>query len=91
MFYLLNEKTIKREKEEGKKQEGREKRSKDLRGNRGGDVSGHEVSLVTTATDKRRAHPPITTVSNSIEDRDESREEGKYTEAPYGIRTALSR
>jgi len=50
----LNKKTIEREKEEGKKQEERKKRSEDLRGNRG---SGHEVSLVTTATDKRRAHP----------------------------------
>jgi len=53
----LNKKTAKRGKEEGKKEEGIEKRSEDLRGNRGGDVSGHEVSLVTTATDKRRAHP----------------------------------
>ena len=52
----MNKKTIKREKEEGKKEE-EERRSEDLRGNRGGDVSGHEVSLVTTATDERRAHP----------------------------------
>jgi len=44
----------KKKKEEGRE---REKRSEDLRGNRGGDVSGHEVSLVTTATDERRAHP----------------------------------
>jgi len=52
----LNKKTVKREKEEGKEQEGREKRSKDLRTG-GGDVSGHEVSLVTTATDKKKPHP----------------------------------
>jgi len=45
-----------REKEEKEERE-REKRSEDLRENRGGDVSGHEVSLVTTATDERRAHP----------------------------------
>jgi len=45
-----------REKEEKGERE-REKRSKDFRENRGGDVSGHEVSLVTTATDERRAHP----------------------------------
>jgi len=32
----LNKKTIEREKEEGKKQEERKKRSEDLRGNRGG-------------------------------------------------------
>jgi len=51
LFYLLNKKTIKREKEEEKKQERREKRGEDLRGDRGGDVSGQEVSLVTTATD----------------------------------------
>jgi len=57
LFYLLNKRTIKREKEEEKKQEGREKRGEDLRGDRGGDVSGHEVSLAITATDKRRAHP----------------------------------
>jgi len=51
----LNKKTVKREKK--KEEREREKRSEDLRGNRGGDVSGHEVSLVTTATDERREHP----------------------------------
>ena len=35
LFYLLNKKTIKRGKEEEKKQEGREKRCEDLRGDRG--------------------------------------------------------
>jgi len=52
----LNKKTIKREKEE----EGRKRKRKEKRGFKreqgGGDVSGHEVSLVTTATDERRAH-----------------------------------
>ena len=57
LFYLLNKKTIKREREEEKKQEGRVKRGEDLRGGQGGEVSGHEISLVTTETDKRRAHP----------------------------------
>jgi len=51
----LNKKTIEREKEE----EGRKRKRKEKRGfkrEQGGDVSGHEVSLVTTATDGRRAH-----------------------------------
>jgi len=54
LFYLLNKKIIKREKEE-KNQEEREGRG--FKRGQGGDVSGHEVSLVTTATDKRRVHP----------------------------------
>jgi len=59
LFYLLNKKIIKREKEEEKKQEEREKRGegRGFKRGQGGDVSGHEVSLVTTATDKRRVHP----------------------------------
>jgi len=51
----LNKKSVKRERRERRKK--KKKRSEDLRENRGGDVSGHEVSLVTTATDERRAHP----------------------------------
>jgi len=35
LFYLLNKKIIKREKEEEKKQEEREKRGEDLRGDKG--------------------------------------------------------
>jgi len=51
----LNKKTVKREKEEGRKRKRKEKRGF-KREQGGGDVSGHEVSLVTTATDERRAH-----------------------------------
>jgi len=54
----LNKKTIKREKEEGKEEEEERREARIGEGTGGGgDVIGHEVSLVTTATDERRAHP----------------------------------
>ena len=45
-----------REREKEKKQEGRRRGAKIGEGT-GGDASGHEVSLVSTATDKKRARP----------------------------------
>jgi len=52
----LNKKTIKREKKEEETRRKREEGRGFERG-QGGDVSGYEVSLVTTAIDKRRVHP----------------------------------
>ena len=56
LYCLLNKKRIRREKEGREDEEGREKRRGFGEG-AGGDAGGHEVSLVTTETDKKRAGP----------------------------------
>jgi len=55
---LLNDKKkIGREKREEKRQKSKREEGRRFGEGTGGDASGHEVSLVTTATDKVRAHP----------------------------------
>jgi len=53
----LSKKTIEREKRRRKETRRKREEKRGFEREQGGDVSGHEVSLVTTATDKRRAHP----------------------------------
>ena len=50
LYCLLNKKRIRRERREETEKEEREGRR--FEEGRGGDASGHEVSLVTTATEK---------------------------------------
>jgi len=53
----LNKKRIEREKKEKKRRRRKREEGRGFREGRGGDASGHGVSLVTTATDKMRARP----------------------------------
>ena len=56
MCCLLNKKRIRREREIEEKRR-REKRGEDFGEGTGGEASGHQVSLVTAATNKKRARP----------------------------------
>jgi len=58
LYYLLNNRLkIKRERKEEKEEKRKRKERRRFWEGKGGDPVGHEVSLVTTATEKMRAHP----------------------------------
>ena len=57
LYCLPNKERIEREKKELERQRRRGEERPRFNEGTGGDVSGHELSLVTTATDKKRARP----------------------------------
>jgi len=56
LFVLIKQEDCS-ERKKKKKEKRKRKGKRGFKREQGGDVSGHEVSLVTTATDERRAHP----------------------------------